>query len=195
MRSRAIASTPENKADEDAIDRALLAASASGDAEAFERLYRRHYRRLFDFAARLSGSHDAADEVASEALKVAWRRAGDFEGRSKVTTWLFGVAYRLTLKARARMSKRAGDVAYDDDVHAPRSAGDEVEAAFLRSQVARALAALSPEHRTVVELTYYQGLRYSEIAEIIDRPIGTVKTRMLHARARLRELMSTSDGR
>ena len=142
----------------------------------------------------MSLRHDAAEDVASEALKIAWRRAGDFEGRSKVTTWLFGIAYRLALKSRSRAAKRGRDVAYDDALHAPMSAGDDVEAAFLRSQVARALAELSVEHRTVVELTYYHGLRYAEIAEIVDCPVGTVKTRMMHARARLRDLMSTANG-
>lgn len=179
--------------DEDQIDRALLAATAAGDVSAFERLYRRHYRKLHDFVARLLGGIEGAEEVASDAMRVLWRSADRFEGRAKVSTWLFGICYRLTLQAQRRSAKRWRDVSFEEDMHAPASAGDDVEAAFQRAEVARALIQLSPEHRAVMELTYYHGLTYGEIAEVVDCPVGTVKTRMMHARARMRRLIVAPD--
>lgn len=176
--------------DPDAIDVVLVESAAKGDARAFERLYRRHYRRILDFAVRLSDRRETAEELANETFKTAWVSAGRFENRAKVSTWLFGIAFRLARKARSAHAQRAQDVAYDDAYHAPISDGDEVEAAFLRSQVARALKSLSRDHRLVVELTYFHGLHYAEIAEIMNCPVGTVKTRMMHARQKLRVLMT-----
>ncbi|MEO1293511.1 MAG: sigma-70 family RNA polymerase sigma factor, partial [Pseudomonadota bacterium] len=128
--------------------------------------------------------------VASDALGVAWKSAERFEGRAKVTTWLFGIAYRMAMRAVSRRSRRSSDVEYDEDIHAPVTETNEVETVFLRSQIARALESLSAEHRAVVELTYYHGLHYTEIAEIAGCPVGTVKTRMMHARAKLKKIMS-----
>lgn len=189
QRSR-IRATHRVERDPNAVDRALVADAARGDARAFERLYRRHYRKILDFSARLSGRADLAEELANETFKAAWLGAARFENRSKVSTWLFGIAFRLAQKARAAQARAAPTIAYEEDAHAPASDGDDVEAALLRSQIARALTQLSEEHRTVVELTYYQGLHYSEIAEITACPVGTVKTRMMHARRRLRALLA-----
>lgn len=175
--------------DEDDRDGALVARVARGDEAAFEALFRRHHRALYGFARRLTGRDDMADEIAGEALDVLWRRAGAFRGEARVTTWLFGVVYRLALKARGRAARRAEDALEADDHVDPAAEAHGVEAAFRRAEVARALDRLTPEHRAVIELTYYHGLSVREIAAALGRPEGTVKTRMMHARARLRALL------
>jgi RNA polymerase sigma-70 factor (ECF subfamily) len=195
MRLRAIESTQrEPDGPGDLVDRALLAAAAAGDMRAFERLYRRHFRAVYEFAARVSGSPDLAGEVAGDSFAVAWRSAGRFEGRSRVSTWLFGIAYRLAARARGRRARLAAEVALDEagSIADPGSAG--VEAALLAHRLAGALEELPPAQRAVVELTYANGLGYPEIAAILGCPVGTVKTRMLHARRRLRAKLGIGGG-
>ncbi len=169
-----------------ATDAELIAAVGRGDIAAFERVYRRHFSAVAAFASRITGRVESGADVASEVLTAVWRQAASFEGRSKPSTWIFGIAYRIALKARARDASGRGHVELDEDMPAPVGAFDEVETVFLRAQLCRALATLSPEHRAVVELTYVQGYSCAEVAEIVGCPAGTVKTRMMHARARLR---------
>lgn len=186
--------TPTPAGDSDAIDRALLAAAAGGDVSAFERLYRRHFPRVFRFAARISGSLELAGEVAGDSFAIAWRNARAFEGRSRVSTWLLGIAYRIAARARLRDARHAGHAALEDVEHLAVVPASTVEAGVLAHRLSRALARLPPAQRAVVELTHVHGLGYAEIATALDCPVGTVKTRMLHARRRLRaELCGEGD--
>ncbi|WP_157982225.1 RNA polymerase sigma factor [Oceanicella sp. SM1341] len=169
-------------------DTDLLAAIAAGDMDAFEQFHRRYFARIMRFAARIVDSHDVAEEIANDALMTVWRTAGRFEGRSKVSTWIFGIAYRMALKAREKSGRRRGDVELDEGLVG--DAGEGAEAVILRHDLAGALERLKPELRAVVELTYFNGYLYTEIADIMECPVGTVKTRMMTARRRLRELLA-----
>ena len=168
-------------------DHELLSRVAQGDVEAFERLYRRYYKPVFGFAARITRRMDVAEEVVDDTMMTVWRKAGDFAGRSKPSTWIFGIAYRKALKA----TKPAADgQTIDAEEVADHRQTDGLEAIVLREHLARALGGLPPSLRAVVELTYLHGYKYSEIAEIVDCPVGTVKTRMRTARGRLRALLT-----
>lgn len=171
--------------DNDRIDRALLAGAATGDVAAFERLYRRHFRTIHAFAARVSGSADLAGEVAGDSFTIAWRKAAGFEGRSRVSTWLLGIAFRVARAARSRDARHAGNVALDTPEGMAIPAPDGVDLTMSAHRLGQALARLPATQRAVVELTHFHGLGYAEIARILDCPVGTVKTRMLHARRRL----------
>jgi RNA polymerase sigma-70 factor (ECF subfamily) len=176
----------------DAADRALVAAVAAGDAGAHARLFRAYHGRLAAFARRVTGRADTAEEVASDALMVLWRNAGAYEGRARVSTWLHGVAWRLAMRARARAAARPEAAEIDPETAAdpgPRAEDDDV---LLRRRLAGAMAALSPDHRRVIELTYFEGLACEEAAARLGCPVGTVKTRMMHARARLRRLLEAA---
>jgi RNA polymerase sigma-70 factor (ECF subfamily) len=120
-----------------------------------------------------------------------WKGAAGFDGRSQPSTWIFGIAYHKALKALARRSAQATEPA-DREAAEPVDA-EEPESLLARRELAtvlgQALRALPVEQRTVVELTYYYGLPYQEIAAIMGCPVNTVKTRMFHARRRLRELL------
>ncbi|MEM8700121.1 MAG: RNA polymerase sigma factor [Pseudomonadota bacterium] len=171
-------------------DAELLAAIAAGDMRAFERLYKTYFRKIVGFAARMTSRTDLAEEIASETVLAIWRGAGGYQGTAKPSTWIFGIAYRQALTALRRSDKdlrakeAAGDMVGDEAVP------DEVERLFLRDTLGRALAELSPEHRAVVELTYVYGYTAVEISEIIERPVGTVKTRLMHARKNLKSIMT-----
>ncbi|MEM7500349.1 MAG: sigma-70 family RNA polymerase sigma factor [Pseudomonadota bacterium] len=186
LRLARTASKPATPNDDDL---ALLAAVATGDMSAFETLHGRYHRRVFGFALRLTGRFEVAEEVVGDTMMVVWRRAADFEGRSKVSTWILGIAYRTALKARKRAAVENLHDEIDDDLPAERTGPEELDALFERRQVMAALRQLPTEQRAIVELTYYYGYKLIEIAQITDCPVGTVKTRMFHARAKLRGLL------
>jgi RNA polymerase sigma-70 factor (ECF subfamily) len=170
----------------------LLQRIAARDGRAFETLYHLYYPRLFGFLFRLTRSAETVEEVLNDVMLAVWRGADRFAGRARPSTWIFGIAHRKALKA---LSRRPAEVATATPPPEPvaEDEGSEarVERRELRAVLASALGHLSPEQRAVVELTYYQGFSYPEIAEVLDCPVNTVKTRMFHARRRLRELLPT----
>ena len=172
-------------------DEALVAAVAQGDMKAFEMMHKKYFPKLMHFAKRMVNSPEAAEEVANDVLMTVWRTADRFEGRSKPSTWMFGIAYRMALKQRQKLGLRRGDVELDEGMIGDDK--DTAEAVILATDLGNALEQLKPELRAVVELTYYNGYLYTEIAEILECPVGTVKTRMMTARRRLREMLSEDE--
>ena len=177
------------------VDRELLQRCAAGDRGAFEKLYAGYYRRLFGFALKITRRAELVEEIVNDVLLVVWREAARFDGRSRVSSWIFGIAWRQSLKALEHDRRRA---ALDAEAVASATSFDPspgpetmAEARQRGSALRRALAALSPEQRAVVELTFFEGLSYPEIATVLDCPVNTVKTRMFHARRKLRELLSS----
>ncbi|WP_052023457.1 RNA polymerase sigma factor [Rhizobium sp. PDO1-076] len=169
-------------------DDELLFAIGQGDLNAFEQVHDRYLPKLMHFAGRITGSSEAAEEVASDTLMVIWRTADRFEGRAKPSSWIFGIAYRLSLKQRQSIDRHKCDVLLDEEL----IDDDEDTAAMIMQQkdIGSALEQLTPQMCAVIELTYYSGYLYSEIAEILGCTVGTVKTRMMTARKRLREMLS-----
>ncbi len=174
-----------------ADDRRLLERVAGGDHEAFEILFHRYRPRISRFAARLTSRRDILDEVVNDTLLVVWQKAAGFRGDSRPSSWIFGIAYRTTLKKLGR-TLRVKEQELSADVDPVDS--EEPETLMSRRQsresIRRALRSLSPEHRAVVELTFFEGLSYPEIARIVGCPHNTVKTRMFHARRRLKRVLS-----
>jgi RNA polymerase sigma-70 factor (ECF subfamily) len=170
-------------------DLGLLRRVAAKDRKAFEALYHLYYRRLFGYLLKLTRRAELVEEVLNDVMLAIWKGAASFDGRSRPSTWIFGIAYHKSLKALARRPEEP-----DEEAGGPEPVDrDEPESLAARRELAgvlgRALGALPPEQRAVVELTYYYGLAYQEIGEILGCPVNTVKTRMFHARRRLRELL------
>jgi len=164
------------------------------DLAAFEQLYRDYYRRLFGFVFRLTRRAELVEEIVQDTLLVVWRDAHRFDARSRFSSWILGIAYRRALKTmsgetrrRARESAWAGERARR--VESPPEPERLSAARESADALWRALGELTPEQRTVVELTFLEGCSYPEIAQLIDCPVNTVKTRMFHARRRLRQLL------
>jgi RNA polymerase sigma factor (sigma-70 family) len=177
-------------------DLVALDAIIAGNRAAFDDLYRRYYPRLMDFLGRVVNHRELAEEVVNDTMYTVWTAGATFARRSKVSTWVFGIAYKKALKRIERDKRQATetlnethDVAGDTDLVA------ELDAVQLRGTLDRAMTQLSPAHRSVVELTYLMDYSYEEIAEIVGCPVNTVKTRMFHARARLRRLLSALVGK
>lgn len=190
-RRKTVPRSPAREGDEE--EAALLNAIAGGDREAFDRLYRRYFKRIYPFVYRVTQRRDLIEEVLNDTMLTVWQKAGSFAGRSRVSTWIFGIAYHKALKAATRGRPQAYLDDLDPDEMPDQGHRDQIESIALKDQIGRALSGLSAEQRAVVELTYYHGYSYQEIAQIVDCPLGTVKTRMRSARARLRVILTGQD--
>jgi len=171
-------------------ERELLARVASGDLQAFERLYRMYQPRLTRFLTTLLKRPQLIEEVLDDVMMVVWQTAGTFKGASKPSTWVFAIAYRKAHKAKARWPDPVEEPEYDTRISDEPGPDAMLDHQRLRSVLMKAMDTLSTDHRAVVDLTYFHGLGYREIAEIVDCPVDTVKTRMFHARRRLKQAMA-----
>lgn len=166
----------------------LMARVAVEDVAAFEALYRAYFPRLTRFLRGMLRQGALVEEVLDDTMLVAWRKAHTWDASSKLSTWLFAIAYRQALKA-LRQRDLVVEMGEEPSI-APESEPDgELQHHQLQVQLGVALGALSIEHRAVMELTYYQGYSCREIAEIMGCPVATVKTRMFYARRKLRTLL------
>ncbi len=168
----------------------LIARVGAKDLQAFEKLYRIYQPRLARFLVNLLQRPQLVEEVLDDTMMVVWQTADRFRGTSKPSTWIFAIAYRKALKARSRWPDPLPDDGLDLQVSNDPGPDEELAHQRLGNALGEAIATLSAEHRAVVDLTYYHGLAYREIAEIVGCPVDTVKTRMFHARRRLRQALS-----
>ena len=174
-------------------DQELVESIAKQNVAAFDEFCSRHHQSLYHFLYRIVQKNELVEEIVNDALFVVWQKADSFQGQSKPTTWLFGIAYNKAMKALNRLHRIPENEAAElvDDHEADHAPPDKtVEQEQLRKLILSSLSELSPEHRAVVELTYFNGYSCAEISEIIGCPVNTVKTRMFHARAKLKKLLA-----
>lgn len=165
-------------------ERALLEATGRRDRLAFAELYRIYQPRLHGYLRRLVASIVLVEEIVDDVMFVVWTDARKFRGSSAVSSWVFGIAYRKALTAIRREGRHQSLIDRNADANdVPAAAPGNLEL------IHAGLAELSPDHRQVVELTYFCGFSYEEIAAIAGCPVNTVKTRMFHARRRLKVLL------
>ncbi len=175
-------------------DKELLKRIVLKDKQAFEQLYYQYHRKLYQFLFRIVHDPEAAEEVLNDVMYAVWNHASRFKGQSKVSTWIFGIAYRKALKERER-TKRWSDLLGDEQLPDSQDMGwnacpEEWLANAEFSQVLkRGIESLGTEHRSVVELTAL-GHTYKEIGEILSCPENTVKTRMFYARRQMKGFLA-----
>jgi len=173
----------------DTLDIALMARVVARDLAAFETLYRIYDPRLARFLGLMIARRALVEEVLNDTMLVVWNRAASYNHASKVSTWIFAIAYRTALKALHRDDEPLADPANEPAADLPgpeqQHSSHQTRAALMRS-----LDRLSHEQRSVLVLTYFHDLPYAEIAQIMACPVDTVKTRVFHARRRLRALLS-----
>ncbi|WP_424535034.1 RNA polymerase sigma factor [Sphaerisporangium viridialbum] len=165
-------------------DAAVLARVADGDTAALTELYARYGKPMFAFLYRLAGDRGTAEEILQDTWLAVWRSAGTYQSRSSVSTWLFGVARR---QAHNRLRGVPPPVAAEPTADGADSAPGPEELAIGRDRVQAALERLPPAQREVVVLALLEDLSHQDIAEVLGIPVGTVKSRLHHARATLRE--------
>lgn len=186
MKQSRVDAPPPGGLDEDQ----LLARIVARDMDAFERLYRIYQPRLARFLTRILRRPQLVEEVLDDTMMVVWQSAGKFRGTSKLSTWIFAIAYRSASKARKRWPEPIDDQRPDSRVSQDPGPDMQLSEHRLHDALVSAMGELSPEQRAVVDLTYFHGFGYREIAQIADCPVDTVKTRMFHARRRLRRVLS-----
>jgi len=169
---------------------ALFARVVGGDRAAFEELYRLYHPRLTRFLLNLIRRPTLVEEVLDDTMMVVWNRADSFNGASKLSTWVFAIAYRKAMRGLKRQDEAVEDKDADNRVSDAASPEEESSRQRINSLLMRAMNDLSPAHRAVVDLTYFHDLGYREIATILECPVDTVKTRMFHARRHLRRRLS-----
>ena len=161
-------------------ERELVAAVAAGDHDAMLALHDEYYPRLFRFLHRLCGDHGVTEELVNDVMFAVWRGAGRFRGASKVSTWILGIAYRLCMKRLRRRKLRQML-----RLEGREPAIDEARSIESRDLVEKALARLTVDQRVIIEFVLYLGLTYREVAELLECPVNTAKTRVFNARRRL----------
>ena len=174
----------------DAGDTRLIGQVAAGDRHAFEKLYRGYFPRLARFLNSMTRSVQLIEEIVNDTMLVVWQKAHTFDGSCKVSTWIFAIAYRKACKAIRGLDQPVDvdpDLLEGDAGSAPEH---ELELQQLRRAIGVALDDLPAQQRAVIQLTYHHEMGYADIAAIMDCPVNTVKTRMFHARRRLRQLLA-----
>jgi RNA polymerase sigma-70 factor (ECF subfamily) len=172
-------------------DEVLIGLIAKGDRDALRLLFARHNVRVFRFVVRMVSNDATAEDIVSEVFTEVWRCAKQFEGRSKATTWILGIA---RFRAMSTLRRRSFEALDEDAAAAIEDTADNPEVAAqstARSAILQScIAQLSAAHRQVIDLIYYHGQSIEEVAEIVGLPQNTVKTRAFHARKRIAELMA-----
>ena len=193
----AVVGFPGRSSESQAEDQQALQRAASGDSGGLAALYDRHGRAVYSLALRILGDDGDAEEVTQDVFAQAWRRAGQYdESRGTVAAWLLVMARTRAIdRFRARRVRPEGRLQDDDGLtlqQLPATNPDvasEMMAAERGQRVRRALDGLPFLQRVAIELAYFEGLSQREIAERLEQPLGTVKTRMRLGLLKLRDAL------
>jgi RNA polymerase sigma-70 factor (ECF subfamily) len=164
-------------------DEDLMQLVQRADPRALEVLYERHSTASFSLAYRMLGTRAAAEDVVQEVFLSVWRSGGRYDrARGSVRTWTLGIVHNRAIDALRRTTvhdrRRASDERATERLEAPENTEVEVARRDEARAVRSALESLPPEQERVIELAYFGGFSHSEIAEMLDAPLGTVKGRM-----------------
>ncbi len=167
----------------DLADEELMQLVRRGDAAAFEVVYERHSSAAFSLAYRMCGSRTAAEDVVQETFLSLWRASMRYDRtRGSVRTWVLGIVHNRAIDSLRRTvvhdRRRASDEGIEERFETGERTDVEVARREEAHEVRSALRALPAEQSRVIELAYFGGFTHTEIASMLDAPIGTVKGRM-----------------
>jgi RNA polymerase sigma-70 factor (ECF subfamily) len=186
------ATSPDARRAEEA---ALIARIVARDERAVEELYRRYSGPLYSLAYQVTGSDRFAQDVVQEVFVAVWRDAGRFDpDKGSAGPWLFSLARHKAIdlvRREANVRKRTADVDLEFE-QAPDDVHDEAWLRVRRERVRAAIAQLTETQRTALELAFFGGLTHVEVAERLDIPLGTAKTRIRSALLKLRDILGSS---
>ncbi len=160
----------------------LLARVVEGDHEAFTQIMRNHEDRVFSVCLRIMGNRDQALDATQETFLTTFRKAEQFKGNAALGTWIYRIAVNTCYDLLRRQKRRKTDPMPEHLDPTDHSAEDAVDSAALRPEIRAALAALPADFRSAVVLSDIEGMSLPEIAEILDIPVGTVKSRVFRGR-------------
>ncbi len=178
---------PENNSS--VSDEILLKKIVLQDERAFKTLYARYYVKLHRFIIRMTGCQESTEEAINDVMYVVWNKANTFRTGNKVSSWIFGIAHNKALKTFARDARTNNNIDFEHESKHDKDPKDACQQVETTGWLSSALLELSPDHRVTIELSYYHGMSYNEIADIMDCNENTVKTRMFYARKKLRKIL------
>jgi RNA polymerase sigma-70 factor, ECF subfamily len=154
-----------------------------GDARAFEVVYERHSSAAFSLAYRMMGTRAGAEDVTQEAFLSMWRSGARYDrARGSVRTWVLGIVHHRAIDALRRATvhdrRRAGDEGIEERFEARERTDVEAARREEAGAVRNALGSLPADQCQVIELAYFGGFTHTEIADMLDAPVGTIKGRM-----------------
>jgi RNA polymerase sigma-70 factor, ECF subfamily len=172
-------------------DEVLLESIANNGKAAMHVFYARHNAQIYKFILRIVRDTTVAEDIVSQVFLDVWRNASQFEGRSRVSTWLHAIA---RFKALTTLNRRRHEDIEQNDVREIAEEADTPEMSLNRNQtnaiLLNCVAQLSPVHREIIDLFYYHEKSVEEVGEMIGIPQSTVKTRMFYARKQLVDLVT-----
>jgi RNA polymerase sigma-70 factor (ECF subfamily) len=174
----------------------LIKQAKNGDTEAFAALVGLHERFVYNLALRTLGNPDEAADVAQEAFVRAWIALGEFREQAQLRTWLYRIVLNLCLNRVPRLRRELQNLTHEELIDIPETASAatnpiaSLEENELRGFLHREIDKLPEQYRLLVSLRYQHELSYDEIASLVGLPVGTVKTGLFRAKARLREALS-----
>jgi RNA polymerase sigma-70 factor, ECF subfamily len=176
-------------ADQELSDLELLAATASGKSSAFEVLYERYERRVFNYVRTFLRQSTIAEDVVIDTMTAVWHGARNFTQASRVSTWIFGIARHKALDAVRKAGSHPDPLPLDqseEPIDTDEDPSATMEHGHTAQLMLRAIARLSEDHREILRLAFYEDLPYEEIATLLSIPDNTVKTRVFYAKQQLR---------
>jgi RNA polymerase sigma-70 factor (ECF subfamily) len=175
-------------------DNMLLTAIVAGDEKAMQQFFNRYANDVYRYVMSRCGDSPLASDILNLVMLEVWRQADTFQARSKVTTWLIGIA-RHKLIDHYRREKRHIHDELDETMPDTTAISEQlVTAAQNADWVKHCLEHLGQRQREIIHLAFYADMAYPEIAKIIECPVGTVKSRMFHARQALRDCLNKLAG-
>jgi RNA polymerase sigma-70 factor (ECF subfamily) len=176
-------------------DRAAINRMARGDQDALGELYDRHGRLVYSLALRIVRDQRDAEEVVQEVFAQAWRQSGRYDAaRGSVVGWMLRLTRSRAIDRvrgrRARPDVAADEAALLDLADTAPGADEQLASADQATQVRAALESLPFLQRTAIELAFYEGLTHTEIADRLEEPVGTVKTRIRQGLLKLRDRLA-----
>jgi RNA polymerase sigma-70 factor (ECF subfamily) len=180
--------------DTEQLDTNLLRLISERSTTALMQFYQRYNKIILSFAMSHFASEPDCREILNDVLLAIWSSASGFVGRSSVRTWVLGITHHKTmdhLRKQQRDKRTRTKLDLEQQSFAPEDHVAQTMAALDSAKTVRkCLQQLSPTHREVLHLAFYEDLSCSEIAEVLECPLGTVKTRLMHAKNKLKQLLS-----
>ena len=169
-----------NKEQSTPSENELLAKTAAGDENAFRELYDLTNKAIYFYLYRLLKDRESAEDVQIEVFTQVWKGANKFKGKSKVTTWIFGIARNLAMN---ELRKRKHHANIDDYQDISVEDKPNLEAEDQKKIIKRAMSKITSKHREILDLVFFHEMNYQEVSDILHVPVNTVKTRVFYAKS------------
>ena len=177
-------------------DALLIDETLAGNTAAFGQLVQKYQDRLFNTLVHVTGCHEEAEDVAQETFVQAFLKLSTFQHRASVYTWMYRIAFNLWITRRRRKRpevsvEQAREIAGEEPTDGSEGPLQRLEREERAQQIHLAISELNEEHRSILVLREMEGCCYETISEILELPVGTVRSRLHRARVHLKQRLKT----